>query len=238
MIVSTKYRYVFIQFPHTASTAVGDELTEHYDGESVMHKHAMYHDFAAWAGDEARDYFVFSSIRNPMDEVVSIYHKFKTDHRGNYSNPANWKRNGGWLSERGLKQFQFIQREEADFADYLDAFFRLPYVNWSILDHKNFDFVIRFEHLQEDFAEVLRRMNLSQVRPLPLVNKTQRMAPDYAAYFGPDVRDRAVWAFGPMMRYWDYDFPESWNASRVPWTSWVGFYAASLVRRLYWRHLA
>ena len=237
MIVSTKHRYVFIQFPHTACTAVGNELVEHYGGEPVLHKHAMYHEFATWAGDQASDYFVFSSIRNPMDEVVSIYHKFKTDHRGNYSNPANWKRNGGRVSERSLKQFHFIQREDTDFADYLERFFRLPYVNWSVLDHKDFDFVIRFEQLQEDFSEVLRRLRLPQVRPLPLVNKTQREGSDPTAYFSADVRDRAVWAFGPMMRYWGYHFPASWDVDRVPWTSWVGFYVASAVRRFYWQHL-
>ena len=62
MIISDKYRYVFIQTPMTGSSAVAKELMENYDGRAILSKHAVYSTFLANANSEQKKYFVFSGI--------------------------------------------------------------------------------------------------------------------------------------------------------------------------------
>ena len=73
MIISHKNKYLFVELPHTATTAIIKEFREKYDGKRILRKHAFFHDFQKIANDDEK-YFVFSCVRNPMDEVVSIYY--------------------------------------------------------------------------------------------------------------------------------------------------------------------
>lgn len=95
MVISDKYTYVFIQTPRTASSAISEELRNHYSGRSLLRKHAPYLEFKRIATKQEKSYFVFSTIRNPMDEIVSLYFKLKTDHRGAYSGSKHSLRRGG-----------------------------------------------------------------------------------------------------------------------------------------------
>ncbi len=38
MIISSKYRYIFVGLPYSGSSAISKELVEHYDGEVLFHK--------------------------------------------------------------------------------------------------------------------------------------------------------------------------------------------------------
>ena len=42
------------------------------------------------------------------------------------------------------------------------------------LDHKKFDYIINFNSLNEDFTNVLEKLNIDKVRDLPIVNKTKK----------------------------------------------------------------
>ena len=59
MIVSDKYKYLFIQHPTTASTSIALELCLKYDGKPILWKHANYRDFLTIATEEQKKYFVF-----------------------------------------------------------------------------------------------------------------------------------------------------------------------------------
>jgi hypothetical protein len=234
MIISHKYKYLFIQTPHTGCTAIGKELIENYGGEEILHKHAMFHDFYRAVKFNPKDYFIFSSIRNPLDEVISLYFKLKNNHE-DYSNPKNWKKNGGWLSDRGLKQFEFIYNKKATFEEYLDEFFFLPFVNWTVLDHKKFDYIIRYENLQEGFSEVLKKLKISQVRPIPMINKTQK---DSLSIPDKRLKKKYLHVFGPLMKYWDYSFPDEWNIEVCPSLRALALFKFNiLIRKIYWKYL-
>jgi hypothetical protein len=73
MVISHTYKYLFVELPHTASTAIHQELCENYEGIPIIRKHAPYHEFIRIATAEEKVYFVLSGIRNPLDEAVSIY---------------------------------------------------------------------------------------------------------------------------------------------------------------------
>ncbi|MBA3404443.1 MAG: hypothetical protein H0U13_07160, partial [Gemmatimonadaceae bacterium] len=69
MIISDRHRYLFVELPRTGSTAIHRELCAMYDGEPILQKHATYGDFLKIATDDQRRYFVFSTVRNPLDDV-------------------------------------------------------------------------------------------------------------------------------------------------------------------------
>lgn len=234
MILSDTHEYVFVELPHTGSTAVAAELTHHYGGRAILHKHARYHQFLAQATAKQRRYFVFSGLRNPLDEAVSYYFRYKTDHQGRYSNPANWKRNGGSVSDHSVSQYLFIHDHDADFPAYLRQFYRKPYDNWSNLAHRRMDFVIRFESLEAHFAAVLRRLGLEPVRPLPVVNKTAKRRRAFWEYYPHDLRPWAARIFGPFLLDWGYALPPEWGPLGVPWSSRLLFYAMRPLRRRRW----
>jgi hypothetical protein len=236
MIVSHKNKYVFIQFPHTACTAVGRELVEYYDGEPMLFKHAAYHDYLRVATHDMKQYFVFSSIRNPVDELISFYFKLKTNHGEDFTDPERLKKNGGWVTPRILKRYKFIQENNADFSAYLSKFYKMPHVNWSILDHKKFDHIIRYENLQGDFSNVLKKLKINQMRPLPLVNPTKKGNSDLVSLLNDKEREQLSWVASPLMNYWDY--PSLTNdIHHISFRNAIAFDIMCIVKVMYWRQI-
>lgn len=235
MIISDEHRYVFVQLPHTGSTAVGRELRERYSGRSILHKHATYEEFLKVATPDECTYFVFSGIRHPLDEAVSIYHKYRTDHRHRFTDPVKLAKRGWFTRHRDVIKYRFVAGHEADFPTFFRRFYRWPYNNWSHLSHRRFDYVLRYERLQEDFATVLQRLGLQAQRPLPLVNATGARENDYTAYYTPDIVPQAKRVFAPFMEQWGYGFPSSWGAVSISRRLRVEFAAFNAVHAFYWR---
>ncbi len=237
MVISDKHRYVFIQLPRTGSTAIARELCENYDGVQFLHKHATYVDFLKAANDEEKAYFSFSCLRNPLDDAVSAYLKFKSDHKSNYTDPEKLKRRKSLFRYVELKRFNFIQDNDADFAAFFLKFYTIPYNNWSDLSHRELDFVIRFENLVDDFGRALELIGIEQKRALPWINKTAGKGRGFLSYYTPETIGRAKRVFGPFMKEWDYEFPPAWGQHAVPWWNQLEFEFFNLFRRFYWRYL-
>ena len=236
MIVSDVHRYVFVELPRAGSSAIARELREHYAGRAVLQKHSTFRDFVAIAAPEQRRYFVFSTIRDPLDDAVSNYFKYVTDHRARYSRPlpaGRWRIIG--LVQRRL--WRRVATGEMDFPVFFRSVYVLPYDTWASDAHGSFDFVIRFERLADDFTEALRRIGVEPVRPLPVRNVTGGRSRDYTTYYTPEIIARAKWVFGPYMRRWGYSFPEAWGEVRVSRRVEFWYRAVGLARSFYWRHL-
>jgi hypothetical protein len=214
MVISHKYKFLYVELPHTASTAISAELCELYGGEKILRKHARYHEFLKIATDEEKKYFVFSGIRNPLDEIVSIYLKFKSNHKNRFTTPSEWKRNGGGIPDSMLSKYNFVCNNP-DFEDYFRKYYKFPYDNWSCLAHKKFGFVIKFENLQEDFAKVLQLLKIEQIRELPHINKTKLKEESYEVLFNNEkIRSYAQKICGGFMEEWGYDLPNSWKKNK------------------------
>jgi hypothetical protein len=237
MVISHRHRYLFVELPLTGSTAIRRELCAHYAGEPILRNHSTYYDFLKIASPEEQRYFVFSGIRNPLDHAVSLYFKYKTDHKQKFTNPKKIQRRKGIVGQLDVLKYRFVTRGEADFPTYFKRFYKIPYNTWSGMSHKRFDFIIRFENLQEDFATTLQRIGLEQVRPLPLVNKTTQKDRDFLTYYTPDTIARAKRVFGPYMRQWGYTFPPEWGVGEVSAWDQAGFAFFNMFRTVYWRYL-
>jgi hypothetical protein len=241
VIISHKNRFLFVELPLTASTAISKELRENYGGEKILFKHATYDDFKRVATPDELSYFVFSVIRNPLDKAVSHYFKYKTDHKGQYSNP---KQNLGkkilkFWTDRYLhgRRYRFVKEDHAGFPDFFLRFYWLPYSDWSVLSHKSFNNIIRFECLQDDFAKTLRMIGVEPVRPLPSRNQTAEKEKTFVEYYPPEIVPRAKRVFGPYMRYWGYEFPENWGPCKVSAFDSLFYQTVTFFRKVYWRNV-
>jgi hypothetical protein len=234
MIISHKHRYLFVELPQTGSTAISRELCQHYGGQEILHKHATYGEFLKAADRNHGTYFVFSGIRNPLDNAVSTYFKCKTDHYGTYSSVSDRPTLSRFFFRKRTKGLEFIQKKDADFSSYFLKFYRYPYDNWSAVSHHKFDFIIRFERIAQDFSRVLQMIGLEQVRLLPVVHTTAEKQVDFASYYTPEAIRRAKHVFGPFMETWDYEFPTEWGSHSVSRMDLAEYEFLNLFRKLYW----
>jgi hypothetical protein len=236
MIISHTHRYVFVELPRTGSTAVRRELRELYDGQPILAKHATYDEFLRTATEDEKRYFVFSTVRNPLDDAVSRYFKLRTDHKGRFTDPSRAPRHRRLLNRViDTVQVRYVHEHDADFASFLRRFYVLPYDTWASLSHDRFDFVMRFERLAEDFAEAIRRIGLEPVRPLPVVNSTASRRQSFVDYYTPELIPRARRVFGPYMQRWGYSFPPSWPVDRPTTMDRAQYLLYGFFARLYWR---
>lgn len=237
MIISDEHKYIFIQLPRTGSTAIANELREQYEGRPFLYKHATYEEFLKLATPEQRRYFVFSCIRNPLDDVVSVYAKYAQDPRNRFKDPERRKKQSLTFLERmrDRKRMQFIERSNADFPAFFLKFYRLPYIRWSELSHAKFDFVIHFERLEKDFHEALLHIGIEPKRPLPMRNRTEGKGRDYLTYYTPETVGRAKRVFGPYMKKWGYTFPQEWGEVEVSWLSQLEYKLVRVLMDAYWK---
>lgn len=236
MIVSDQYQYVFVELSHTASTALHAEFCEYYGGQEILRKHAKYDEFLRIAKDK-KDYQVIAGMRNPLDVFVSVYHKYKNNHKGNYTDPDKLRVNGGWVTQDMLKQYEFVQESQHDFAGFLRTFYRLPYYDYKCYAARNFDAIIRYENLQEDFSRVLKDLGIEQIRDLPLVNPTSGKGIHFLEYYPEELRPHVMRVFGPCLIDCGYSFPTEWGDMKIPITSRFLYSIIGLVKNIYWKYI-
>lgn len=232
MVVGRRFRYVFIEVPHTGSTAVATELCESYGGDPLYHKHSNYAEFWHLASDDERRFFSFAGVRNPLDAIVTDYLRYRMNPNGQYTDPKMLAENGGWVRKEHLERFDFVIAGN-DFSAYFERYYRSAKVhfNWYLAAHRPFDIVLRKEHLQEDFSRALAMMNVPEVRPIPVKNVTSERQSDFYAQYEPSVRPLAKRIFGPFMKQWGYEFPEAWGNEAPPRASTLAYEAMGFAAR-------
>jgi hypothetical protein len=238
MILSHQHKYLFVEFPRTGTTAVSKELVQLYDGKRILRKHSSYQEFLRIASEEEKKYFVFTCVRNPLDDAVSHYFKLKNDHGERYTDEEMASKRRKRLSEKlDARMYNVIQEKDMDFPTFFRRYHIIPYNNWSSISIKRYDYVMRFENLQDDFATVLNRIGLEPVRPLPFRNTTSQRKKEFWMYYTPDIIPKARRIFGPYMKQWGYEFPQEWGESPIPWWNQFEFDFFNFFRRFYWNYL-
>jgi hypothetical protein len=231
MIISHSHRCLFIEIPQTGSWSIGYVLTRHADGEPILHKHATYPEFSRQASSAERDYFVFATIRNPLDSAVSVFFKLRTDHHGAFSDPRTIDKLYTDYVDR--RKFAFARNPQVGFEEYFVRHYRLPYSDLIDVSAASIDFVIRFECLQEDFSRLLELLNLSRLPPLPHTNRTEGRREDWRPYYTPRIVPRARRVFAPWMHKWDYQFPEEWGCHTISRLDSMLFPVLCMARKQY-----
>jgi hypothetical protein len=130
-----------------------------------------------------------------------------------------------------------VASTDPDFSTFFLKFYTMPYDTWASLDHADFDFVMRFERLDDDFETVIRRLGIEPVRRLPALNSTGGRGRDFHSYYSAEAQRRAVRIMGPYMRRWGYSFPASWPLEPSSKLDEIRYAVYSRIARAYWRHL-
>ena len=241
MIISHKFKYIFVALPRTGSNAIKKELKKYYLGEEILSHHALYRDFIKIASPEEKKYKVIMGIRNPLDCTVSSYYKYLSDHRNIYGSQKFYNLGrmrkyvryylDGW-------RYRYVALENSSFDSYLLKFYKFPYSNWSILDKERVDFFLRYETLSEDFSKFLEFMGIDKVRDLPIVNRTEgRPLHFIELYSKPETIIRAKKVFAAFMKQWGYSFPKEWDG--YPESKFYNalFPASNFILKIYWCYL-
>jgi hypothetical protein len=238
MILGVQHKYVFIEYPQTGCSAVAKELMTHYGGERTLFKHAQYREFLNSANSDQKSYFSFSTIRHPMDIVVSKYFKYKTNHKNYVDKKLKYGKLRKIVSPGIEKRRRdFVVENDADFEEFFLKFYKLPYSAWSISNHGKLDFVMRFETLSADFEKVLNKIEVTPVRKLPQFNKTSEKKKHFSEYYSSEeAKERAIKVFSPYMSEWGYTFPDSWGVPSLDQSD--GMYNfVNYFRKAYWNYL-
>lgn len=241
MVIGHAHKYIFVELPLTASTAIANELKEHYGGKDILHKHAHYGKFLKHASEDEKKYFVFGGVRNPLDKAVSHYFKYLSDHKNRYSDPPQKPQSESTLKHRinryvHKSKFAFVQGQEPTFSAFFLKYYTIPYSDWSLLHHKKMDAVLYFERVTDDFDRTLRKIGIDPVRKLPQKNTTSLKEKSFWEYYDtPESRQRAAEVFGPYMAYWGYSFPESWSVDDFTQNRKFSYRFYNLLRHVYWR---
>ena len=232
MIISHKYKFLFIGLPFSASSAISKELHLEYEGYPFLRKHSLYNDFENVATKSELKYFVFAVLRNPMEIAITVFEKMKGNAKGNFTNPELFSENGGHITRQHRERFNYIKNNNSSFQQYFKKFHQKPYDNLSSLTIDNCDFVIRYENIAEDYLLALKKAGISNPKPLPVANKTAGKTNDMLAYYTEDIKEISISVFGPFLEKYNYSLPKEWGEVKIPLKSKIEFLILGVLRKI------
>ena len=201
MIISHKYRFIFIKTIKTAGTSIEVYLSPHCgpgdiltpieppeEGHQPRNANGFYNHYSAWGlkqqlpGEIWSSYFKFCVERNPWDKVISMYSMIN-------------HRNAGRVS---FDQFMNARRLQSSWQLYTDEDDRSLLV----------DRVLRYESLDEELGAVFRELGVPWEGQLSIRAKsgyrTDRRP--FQDWYNEEQRDMVARAFANEIREFGYEF--------------------------------
>ena len=189
-VLIKKKKIVFVHIPKTAGSSIELSLKPHRDArqkiirrinkslnsigsktqlESIyLNTHASAKDYAAYLGDDFKNYFSFAIVRNPFDRMVSHYHFEKRIYgdipfkdylmnRASLKNQIDYLLGGdGKIAVSFIGRLDSLQRDFQFVSAAIGLNLELPHVNKtkhshysSTYDQETADFLI--SHFERDF---------------------------------------------------------------------------------------
>jgi len=214
-MISLKYKFLFVHVPKTAGNSIQNILApfaddvivssepyqdgiERFDlrnDEFKTSKHSTLFEYRQRLGSRTvKGLFKFATIRNPWDMMISYYF---SHHRG----VSHWDKHGFKKllgSVPTLRHYLCLPKSTLlqRFAPR-DIFARIGPLD------KDIDLLMRFEKLDEDFAEACRRIGLPS-QDLPRRNASNRT--DYRNYYDDECRELVRVKFSEEIEFGGYTF--------------------------------
>jgi Sulfotransferase family len=214
---------LLIQAPHTGSTSLGTLLRERLGGEMLVRervrdrrgrvvlrqKHqtlAQLLEAGLITPGKRNELFVIVGVRDPYDLVFTEYARNRE--AGAIPAPERLLRRSGLLrSDHTPADFERFVRRRYRPGPLLRLIGRRAFVpvDWTAgVDH-----VIRFERMQADLDEALRRVGVTEPLPLPHRNPTSSRADrHYSALYTPAARAIVEAAYRRELDRFGYVFAE------------------------------
>ena len=198
MIISPKYKFVFIANTKTGSTAIHKTLLKYVKDKNLINESTLS------LGDkhlscpklieqypQYKNYFKFSFVRNPWDRVVSWYSFSK--------NAKSPKRNTSGISFKEFLLDPALRR----------IVWAAP-IQFQYKFTENCDFIGKTENLQEDFDIICDKIGIPQQK-LPhkehwSQNKSKHK--HYTKYYDDETREIVAKKYAKDIEYFGYKFAE------------------------------
>ena len=204
-MLSIEHNFLFVHIPKTAGNSIQSILSKYSEDEIIVsHEQDGIHRFDLHTPkynfnkhsrlivykrrlekDLYRKLFKFTIVRNPWDRMISFYF---SPHRG----LTEWNRS---------KFIDFVKERETIKSFLSTGFFN----NIGNRPFKNLDFILRFEHLQEDFNLLCEKLNIKKSK-LPHVNNSQHN--HYSKYYDEELVNLVAGRFRHEIDYFGYTFSE------------------------------
>ena len=192
-MINHKHKCIFIHIPKTAGKsielALGADLRKlHRSRTHIKHGTPL-----EWRYPKHWEkYFTFTFVRNPWDRFVSAYF---CDWGMLRRNPLPRRRIIARLGSVGFKDFVKHHSDHYEWSRFYKS-----QMDWIV---SNYDFIGRFENLQEDFNVVCDKIGIPQ-QELPHKNKTNHK--HYTEYYDDETREIiANWSAGEIEMF-GYEF--------------------------------
>jgi hypothetical protein len=221
-VVSHEHGFLFVMAPRTGSTALGTLLCEQLGGswvppEDILDDEGMIlvqrkHSTVAHLVDNgivprerARELFKFTAVRNPFDSLVSLWVKKRTSYQSLLDEEDSFvNRLPGFAQDMEFVLThtftEWIAREYRLLDDRRPRHLYSTYVN-------SVDHIMRFEHLQRDFDEVVtEHLGLDRTFEVPLHNVTRGRGRDYRDYYTLTSRRTVERVFAADLERFGYRF--------------------------------
>lgn len=207
-VLCRPHRLLFLLNPRTAGSAVARTLVDELDGEWLpaedivdeqgrvvfQAKHNTVPDLLGWDVLQPADLdglTVFTTVRNPFDSMVSLYLKLRERYRQYLDDPGSWL----YLNPRMVEMVRYCQ--DHGFGQWVRRYYwrsalatllkgARHSINERYLEHTTH--VMRFEHLQEDFDQVLRDAGVDRRVEIARFNPTENKTRGYRDYYDPVAR--------------------------------------------------
>jgi len=208
MLISHRYKFLFVSIPKTGTVAMQKALHPYGDvfhttnAPSPLYVHGKAKDLKkyfienGWNWDE---YFKFGFVRNPWDSLVSQYfYKINFAEREKTNVPHNK------LFMLYCKRFKYLCKDfnSAVISNMLTT---TNQKNWAFDDeNKNLlNFIGRFENIDQDFKIACEKINLPQIE-LKRFNRTTHE--NYKKYYTEETIKIIEKKFKEDIRIFNYKF--------------------------------
>ena len=231
MLISHKYRIIFIHIQRTGGTSMINSFVE-ADPNIIQEvaveqhkkriKHCFISDIQPMIDPEIfASYTKFTIVRNPYERLLSWYLMFKHDTMKDLSavvgKSVTEEEISGILGKptvHGLAWFDKVKDSMQPYMNSFDDFLTMPNENWyqrfyynqldylQINDNLAIDKILRFENLSEDFNHFSEQLNLN-IR-LPHINKS--VSNNYRQVYNETSKQIVAQRFKKDFDFFGYDF--------------------------------
>jgi hypothetical protein len=225
VIISHTHRYIFIKSEKTAGTSIEAALSQHCGDRDMVTPlgdywfnrdergqwvHSAMNAEGFFQHDAAIDvkrkvppdiwesYFKFSITRNPWDRVVS-------DFSWQARNREELRPTRSWYHRLGVPYDEFEETRKL-FRTFVAGDWKTNDRFYLLDGELCVDFVVRYEQLSDDLAEVCRRVGLPPLTLPRLKSGLRKSGHSYRDYYDDDTRATVAQRHHNDIRLFGYEF--------------------------------